>query len=77
MGCSRQELRRAEVYSWHYLNVSLFGFPRPLGLVGGTVLSASDSGDGSLARLPNGGDTNNANQDWKFTITPTPEAANP
>jgi len=31
---------------------------------------------GSLARLPNGQDSNNAATDWKFTKNPTPAAAN-
>lgn len=31
---------------------------------------------GTLARIPNGADTNNAASDWSFTSTPTPGAAN-
>jgi large repetitive protein len=49
-------------------------------LVEGTVLPASvaDSNTvaGSLARLPDGGDTNDAAADWTFTPTVTPGAAN-
>jgi hypothetical protein len=49
-------------------------------LVEGTVLDASvaDSNtvDGSLARIPDGQDTNDANADWEFTSTKTPGAAN-
>jgi Collagen triple helix repeat (20 copies) len=49
-------------------------------LVEGTALPASvaDSNTvaGSLARLPDGGDTNDAATDWRFTPTVTPGAAN-
>ncbi len=49
-------------------------------LVEGTVLptSVADSNtvDGSLSRIPDGQDTNNAASDWKFTTTKTPGAAN-
>jgi len=49
-------------------------------LVEGTVLpvSVADSNTvpGSLSRVPNGADTDNAATDWKFTATPTPGAAN-
>jgi large repetitive protein len=49
-------------------------------LVEGTVLSSSvaDSNvtQGSLARLPNGADTNQANDDWRFSSTPTPGSVN-
>ncbi|MEM9195761.1 MAG: lamin tail domain-containing protein, partial [Myxococcota bacterium] len=45
-------------------------------LVEGTALSASDPGAGSLARLPNGTDTDNADSDFALTATPTPGAAN-
>jgi len=49
-------------------------------LVEGTPLAASvaDSNtvDGSLSRLPDGTDTNNAATDWAFTTTKTPGAAN-
>jgi hypothetical protein len=49
-------------------------------LVEGTVLAASvaDSNtvDGSLSRIPDGQDTNDAAADWKFTTTKTPGAAN-
>jgi hypothetical protein len=50
------------------------------GLVEGTVLDAavadSNTVDGSLARIPDGQDTNDANADWEFTSTKTPGAAN-
>jgi vibriolysin len=49
-------------------------------LVEGTALSASvaDSNtvSGSLSRIPNGTDNNNASTDWTFSNTPTPGAAN-
>jgi hypothetical protein len=49
-------------------------------LVEGTVLptSVADSNTvaGSLARLPDGSDTNDAATDWAFTSTATPGAAN-
>lgn len=49
-------------------------------LVEGTALSASiaDSNtiDGSLARLPDGADHDNAAADWNFTTTPTPGGPN-
>lgn len=49
-------------------------------LVEGTVLPTavadSNAAPGSLCRLPNGTDTNNAATDWVFTATITPGAAN-
>jgi hypothetical protein len=47
-------------------------------LVEGTPLVTGDSTtkEGSLSRLPNGNDTNNAASDWAFSNTPTPGAAN-
>jgi hypothetical protein len=49
-------------------------------LVEGTPLPAavadSNTVTGSLARLPNGGDTDDAATDWAFTTTVTPGAAN-
>jgi len=49
-------------------------------LVEGTVLPAdvadSNSIDGTLARIPDGTDANDAATDWAFTTTPTPGAAN-
>jgi hypothetical protein len=47
-------------------------------LVEGTPTTAADSNAdaGSLSRLPDGTDTNNAATDWAFTTTPTPGAAN-
>ena len=49
-------------------------------LVEGTVLPVdiadSNTVDGTLARIPDGTDANNAATDWSFTTTPTPGAAN-
>ena len=49
-------------------------------LVEGTALPASvadsNAAAGSLARIPNGSDTNVAATDWAFTATTTPGAAN-
>src|SRR5262249_5707447 len=47
-------------------------------LAGGTPATARDSNTapGSLVRLPNGADNDNADMDWKFTSTPTPGTAN-
>jgi hypothetical protein len=59
---------------------NIIGFTGTRSLVEGTALSASvaDSNTvlGSLARLPDGTDKNNASADWSFTSTPTPGAAN-
>lgn len=50
-------------------------------LVEGSALAStvadSNTAAGSLARVPNGGDTNDANADWRFVTMPTPGAANP
>lgn len=54
------------------------GFPTPVSLVEGSPMSAADGNTtaGSLVRLPNGADTNDASADWALTTTPTPGAAN-
>lgn len=54
------------------------GFPAPVDLVEGIATTATDSNsvNGSLVRIPNGSDTDNANADWAFAGTPTPGAAN-
>jgi hypothetical protein len=56
------------------------GFSGTRSLVEGTALSASiaDSNtiNGSLARLPDGTDNDNAAADWNFTATPTPGGPN-
>ncbi|MEX2613532.1 MAG: hypothetical protein WD380_08130, partial [Gaiellaceae bacterium] len=49
-------------------------------LVEGTALAAtvadSNTAAGSLSRIPDGSDTNNASSDWVFTTSATPGAAN-
>ncbi len=59
---------------------SPFQFLGPFNLVEGTALpfgvADSNTLPGSLVRLPDGADTDNATVDWKFTGTPTPGAAN-
>jgi hypothetical protein len=56
------------------------GFTGTRSLVEGTALSAaiadSNTIPGSLARLPDGTDNDNAAADWNFTSTPTPGAPN-
>jgi hypothetical protein len=58
----------------------IMGWSGTYSLVEGTVLNPtvadSNTVDGSLIREPNGIDTDNANNDWKFTTTKTPGAAN-
>ena len=53
-------------------------FPGTYNLVEATALTAADGNvtSGSLARLPNGQDTNNAATDWALSTTPTAGAAN-
>ena len=59
---------------------TLMGVPGAFRLVEGAALAATvaDSNDavGSLCRTPNGSDTDQAVNDWAFTSTPTPGAAN-
>jgi hypothetical protein len=45
-------------------------------LVEGAATTAADMGAGSLSRMPNGTDTNNAATDWMLAPTSTPGAAN-
>jgi cysteine-rich repeat protein len=56
------------------------GFAGPVSLVEGTPLAAttadSNTAAGSLARVPDGADGNDAATDWRLTSTPTPGAAN-
>ncbi len=56
-------------------NITGFGMAS---LVEGTPFAGTDSNtkNGSLSRLPNGSDTNNAASDWAFSNTPTPGAPN-
>ncbi|HVV88776.1 MAG TPA: thrombospondin type 3 repeat-containing protein [Kofleriaceae bacterium] len=59
---------------------TITGFPAAVDLVEGTFLPAakadSNAAAGSLSRLPNGTDTDNAANDWNFTTTITPGIAN-
>ena len=54
------------------------GFTNPVNLVEGTALSVADSNaeNGSLSRIPNGVDTDDADSDWQFSPTPTPGEVN-
>ena len=53
------------------------GFSNPsINLVEGTATTAIDTGTGSLSRMPNGQDTDDAISDWEFTTITTPGAAN-
>ncbi len=56
------------------------GFPSSVNLVEGTALSStiadSNTAAASLARSPNGSDTDDAATDWALSTTPTPGAAN-
>jgi hypothetical protein len=54
------------------------GVAAPLNFVEGTATPAVDSNStsGTLSRLPNGADANNATADFKFSGSPTPGAAN-
>jgi hypothetical protein len=65
-------------YGGQVTAAAITGVPGTYNLVEGTAASAVDSGGspGSLVRLPNGTDTNNASSDWSFTSTPTPGYAN-
>ena len=55
-------------------------FTATVNLVEGTALAVTTADSqtvlGSLCRVPNGSDSNNAITDWKFSTTPTPGAAN-
>ena len=59
---------------------SVTGVTGMISLVEGTALPSttidSNTAIGSLSRLPDGTDTDNAATDWNFTSTPTPGAAN-
>jgi hypothetical protein len=68
-------------YTGAITSATLTGFSSPVNLVEGTSLPTiglADSGTvaGSLSRLPSGTDTDNTVNDWHFTTTPTPGAAN-
>ncbi|MCB1583930.1 MAG: lamin tail domain-containing protein [Marinicella sp.] len=52
------------------------GFSNPVNLVEGTATTAVDVGDGSLSRIPNGVDSDDADTDWEFTTQLTPGTSN-
>ncbi len=54
---------------------TITGITGSVSLVEGTATSVADSGDGSLSRLPNGSDTDDASVDWGTGMS-TPGAAN-
>jgi hypothetical protein len=72
-------LRDALSYGGTLTAVTITGAPGTYNLVEGTATSAQDSNTqvGSLARTPNGQDTNDASADWKFASQPTPGGPNP
>jgi len=45
-------------------------------LVEGTATAVLDPGAGSMVRMPDGNDTDDASADWFLSATPTPGAAN-
>jgi hypothetical protein len=60
-------------------NLTALGFTSPVSLLEGTMPpTAADSNTvaGSLCRLPDGTDTDNAMSDWKFCTASTPGTAN-
>jgi hypothetical protein len=73
-----QRVLDALSYEGSITAASISGFPGTPNLVEGTAFGGADSNTvaGSLSRVPNGTDTDNAATDWSFTTTPTPGAAN-
>lgn len=64
-------------YEGSITEAHIAGFPAPVSLVEGTATTAIDANTaGSLVRLPNGSDTDDANADWALSVAPTPGAAN-
>ncbi|HWH72040.1 MAG TPA: hypothetical protein VNT26_21945, partial [Candidatus Sulfotelmatobacter sp.] len=67
-------------YEGAMMAATINGLPGTCNLVEGTVLATavqdSNTVTGSLIRYPDGVDTDNANSDWTFTLTPTPGSAN-
>lgn len=60
--------------------VMISGVPGSVNLVEGTALATSvadsNTAPGSLVRFPNGTDSDDADSDWRFSMRPTPGAAN-
>ncbi len=65
-------------YAGSITAAALTGFASPVSLVEGTAATAVDSNTkvGSLCRIPNGQDTDQAATDWTFCATLTPGDAN-
>ena len=63
-------------YGGAVTNASISGIASTVNLVEGTPARPRDSREGSLCRLPNGSDTDDAATDWVLSSTPTPGAAN-
>ncbi len=67
-------------YEGSITSVSINGIPGTVSLVEGNALLSSvadsNSAAGSLCRIPDGSDTDDAATDWKFCATTTPGAAN-
>ena len=78
MDTSANTLVDALSYEGAITSVTLTGFVNPANLVEGASTAAADSntGDGSLCRIPNGADTDDAATDWQFSSTSTPGGAN-
>jgi large repetitive protein len=66
-------------YEGSLVNAMIDGIAGTVNLVEGTAVPAAQTDPaaaGSMSRIPNGVDTNNAANDWKLTNTLTPGAAN-
>ena len=77
MDTARHPARRAELRGGD--SAATIG-TKVFDLVEGTTLPVdvadSNTVDGTLARIPDGTDADNAATDWVFTTTPTPGAVN-
>jgi len=76
---SAMVLLDAMSYEGSITAAQLDGIPGTYNLVEGTPATAADSNstDGSLARFPNGSDTNDAANDWTFNPAISPGEPNP
>lgn len=76
---STGQLIDALSYEGSMTMVTITGLTGTFNLVEGTAFTGADTNDdlNSLARRPNGADTDNAANDWQLTTTITPGAANP
>jgi hypothetical protein len=75
---AKGELIDALSYEGSVPLTAIASLPVPMSLVEGTPTSAADSDSipGSLSRLPNGVDTDEASVNWAFSAAPTPGAPN-